>query len=42
MNNETGRYEDTDKTPFSGTDLMDEQRTTLIQNNIKQEYERLQ
>ncbi|CAF3493769.1 unnamed protein product [Rotaria sp. Silwood1] len=44
MNYETGQYTDTDtdENPFDGTDLIDEQRQTVIQDNIEQEYERLQ
>ncbi|CAF3791582.1 unnamed protein product [Rotaria sp. Silwood1] len=42
MDNQTGRYTDTDKDIFDGKDLTDEQRKILIQHHIEQEYERLQ
>ncbi|CAF1362759.1 unnamed protein product [Rotaria sordida] len=42
MNYETGQYTDIDENPFYGTDLIDEQRKSVIQNNIEQEYDRLQ
>ncbi|CAF1283491.1 unnamed protein product [Rotaria sordida] len=42
MDNQTGQYTDTDKNIFDGKDLTDEQRKTLIQHYIEQEYERLQ
>ncbi|CAF1097185.1 unnamed protein product [Rotaria sordida] len=42
MNYETGQYTDIDRDLFQGSDLTEEERKTIIQDNIEQEYERLQ
>jgi len=42
MNHETGQYTDTIKDNYKGSYLTDEERKTIIQDNIEQEYQRLQ
>ncbi|CAF4604917.1 unnamed protein product [Rotaria sp. Silwood1] len=42
MNHETGQYTDIDNNSFQGSYLTEEERKTIIHDNIEQEYQRLQ